>query len=46
MTDAQWDDGMALKLHGARRITIHAWDALKESKDRKFFPKINLTPRL
>jgi len=24
MTDAQWDDGMALKLHGARRITIHA----------------------
>ena len=23
MTDAQWDDGMALKLHGARRIAIH-----------------------
>jgi 3-oxoacyl-[acyl-carrier protein] reductase len=32
MTDAQWDDGMALKLHGARRLTIHAWDALKASK--------------
>jgi 3-oxoacyl-[acyl-carrier protein] reductase len=31
MTDAQWDDGMALKLHGARRLTIHAWDALKAS---------------
>jgi len=31
MTDAQWDDGMALKLHGARRLTIHAWDALKSS---------------
>ena len=31
MTDAQWEDGMALKLHGARRITIHAWNALKES---------------
>lgn len=31
MTDAQWDDGMALKLHGARRITVHAWSALKES---------------
>jgi 3-oxoacyl-[acyl-carrier protein] reductase len=29
MTDAQWDDGMALKLHGARRLTIEAWDALK-----------------
>jgi 3-oxoacyl-[acyl-carrier protein] reductase len=32
MTDAQWDDGMALKLHGARRLTIQAWDALKASK--------------
>jgi len=29
MTDAQWDDGMALKLNGARRLTIEAWDALK-----------------
>jgi 3-oxoacyl-[acyl-carrier protein] reductase len=32
MTDAQWDDGMALKLHGTRRLTIQAWDALKASK--------------
>lgn len=32
MTDAQWDDGMALKLHGARRLTIRAWEALKTSK--------------
>jgi 3-oxoacyl-[acyl-carrier protein] reductase len=31
MTDAQWDDGIALKLHGARRLTIRAWDALKAS---------------
>jgi 3-oxoacyl-[acyl-carrier protein] reductase len=31
MTDAQWDDGMALKLHGARRLTIQAWEALKAS---------------
>src|SRR5258705_1615380 len=31
MTDTQWDDGMALKLHGARRLTIQAWDALKAS---------------
>jgi len=31
MTDAQWDDGMALKLHGARRLTMKAWDALKAS---------------
>lgn len=32
MTDAQWDAGMALKLHGARRLTIEAWPALKESQ--------------
>lgn len=32
MTDAQWDDGIALKLHGARRLTMRAWDALKASK--------------
>ena len=32
MTDAQWEDGLALKLHGARRLTLQAWDALKASK--------------
>jgi 3-oxoacyl-[acyl-carrier protein] reductase len=32
MTDAQWDAGLALKLHGARRLTISAWPALKEAK--------------
>jgi 3-oxoacyl-[acyl-carrier protein] reductase len=32
MTDSQWEDGMALKLHGARRLTVRAWDALKASK--------------
>jgi len=31
MTDEQWDGGMALKLHGARRLTIEAWDALKKA---------------
>jgi len=31
MTDAQWDDGMALKLHGARRLTLQSWNALKAS---------------
>ncbi len=31
MTDAQWEDGLALKLHGARRLTIRAWEALKAS---------------
>jgi len=32
MTDAQWEDGIALKLHGARRLTVQAWDALKTSR--------------
>jgi 3-oxoacyl-[acyl-carrier protein] reductase len=30
MTEEQWDNGLALKLHGARRLTIAAWMALKE----------------
>lgn len=37
MTDKQWDEGMALKLHGARRLTIRAWDALKASKGSVVF---------
>jgi len=32
MTDAQWEDGLALKLHGARRLTIAAWPARKAAK--------------
>nr|WP_216857028.1 SDR family oxidoreductase [Acidisoma sp. S159] len=32
MTDDQWDGGLALKFHGARRLTIEAWPALKLSK--------------
>jgi 3-oxoacyl-[acyl-carrier protein] reductase len=31
MTDEQWDGGLALKFHGARRLTMQAWDALKAS---------------
>ena len=37
MTDPQWDDGMALKFHGARRLTIEAWDALKASNGSVVF---------
>jgi 3-oxoacyl-[acyl-carrier protein] reductase len=37
MNDAQWDDGMALKLNGARRLTIQAWNALKASKGSVVF---------
>jgi 3-oxoacyl-[acyl-carrier protein] reductase len=32
MTDAQWEGGLALKLHGARRLTVAAWPALQASK--------------
>jgi len=31
MTDDQWERGLALKLHGARRLTIAAWPALKKT---------------
>jgi 3-oxoacyl-[acyl-carrier protein] reductase len=37
MTDTQWEDGMALKFHGARRLTIRAWSALKASKGSVVF---------
>jgi 3-oxoacyl-[acyl-carrier protein] reductase len=37
MTDAQWDDGMALKLNGARRLTIEAWNALTASQGSVVF---------
>jgi NAD(P)-dependent dehydrogenase (short-subunit alcohol dehydrogenase family) len=37
MTDDQWHAGMELKFHGARRLTIRAWDALKDSKGTAVF---------
>ncbi len=37
MTDEQWYSGMELKLHGARRLSIRAWDALKASKGSVVF---------
>jgi len=37
MTDEQWKAGMELKLHGARRLTIRAWEALKQSKGSVVF---------
>jgi 3-oxoacyl-[acyl-carrier protein] reductase len=37
MSDEQWDTGMELKFHGARRLTIHAWDALKSSQGSAVF---------
>jgi len=37
MMDEQWRSGMELKLHGARRLTILAWEALKKSKGSVIF---------
>ncbi len=37
MTDEQWYSGMELKLHGARRLTIRAWDALKQTQGSVVF---------
>jgi 3-oxoacyl-[acyl-carrier protein] reductase len=37
MTDEQWQTGMELKLHDARRVTILVWEALKKSKGSVVF---------
>jgi len=37
ITDEQWRAGAELKLHGARRLTILAWEALKQSKGSVVF---------
>ena len=37
MTDEQWQAGTELKLHGARRLTIVAWEALKKSNGSVVF---------
>ena len=37
MTDAEWDAGLALKFHGARRLTIAAWEALKAAQGHVVF---------
>ena len=41
MTDAQWDGGFALKLHGARRLTVQAWPALRASRGSVVFTSGN-----
>jgi 3-oxoacyl-[acyl-carrier protein] reductase len=37
MTDEQWRAGMELKFHGARRLTLRAWEALKANKGSVVF---------
>jgi NAD(P)-dependent dehydrogenase (short-subunit alcohol dehydrogenase family) len=47
MTDEQWNTGMELKFHGARRLTIEAWDALKAARGSVVFISGNaaVTPK-
>ncbi len=37
MTDEQWDSGMALKFHAARRLTLGAWEPLRASRGSVVF---------
>jgi 3-oxoacyl-[acyl-carrier protein] reductase len=37
MIEEQWQTGLELKFHAARRLTVCAWDALKESKGSVVF---------
>jgi 3-oxoacyl-[acyl-carrier protein] reductase len=41
MTDEQWEGGLAVKFHGARRLTLRAWDALRESRGSVIFTSGN-----
>ena len=47
MTDEQWDSGLAVKFHGARRLTLRAWDSLKASHGSVMFTSGNsaVTPK-
>jgi 3-oxoacyl-[acyl-carrier protein] reductase len=47
MTDEQWDSGLAVKFHGARRLTLRAWDSLKMSHGSVVFTSGNsaVTPK-
>jgi 3-oxoacyl-[acyl-carrier protein] reductase len=41
MSDEQWEVGMALKFHGARRLTLAAWESLKISNGAVVFTSGN-----
>jgi 3-oxoacyl-[acyl-carrier protein] reductase len=47
MSDEQWDDGLALKFHGARRLALRAWKSLMITKGALVFISGNaaVTPR-
>lgn len=37
MTDEEWADGLSLKFHGARKLAVAAWPALKASRGSVIF---------
>lgn len=37
MTDKQWDDSMQVKFHSARRLAIHAWPYLRQTRGSVIF---------
>lgn len=37
MSDQQWEEGFALKFHGARRLTLLAWNALRATQGAVVF---------
>ncbi len=37
MTDAEWQDGLALKFHAARKLAVAAWQALQASQGSVVF---------
>jgi 3-oxoacyl-[acyl-carrier protein] reductase len=47
MTYDEWDNGLVVKFHGARRLTLAAWPALKESRGSVIFTSGNsaITPK-
>jgi NAD(P)-dependent dehydrogenase (short-subunit alcohol dehydrogenase family) len=37
MSDKEWDDGLSLKFHGARKLTMSCWEHLKKTKGSVIF---------
>jgi 3-oxoacyl-[acyl-carrier protein] reductase len=37
LTEEDWTNGAALKFHGARRLALHSWDALKSTRGSVVF---------
>lgn len=45
LSDEEWADGLALKFHGARRLTLEAWAGLEASKGSVVFVSGSSAPQ-